>query len=79
MGVCEAGAVPRLVACISFFFSSSCLGCGCTWHQVFRDYEDASYASLRTRISALEAKTAGGPALGSVLEALLKKIYKRSL
>lgn len=47
--------------------------------QVFRDYEDASYASLRTRISALEAKTAGGPALGSVLEALLKKIYKRSL
>ncbi len=55
-------------------------GCtACLPMQVFRDYEDASYASLRAQISALEAKLAGGPALGSVLDALLKKIYKRSL
>ncbi len=46
---------------------------------MFRDYEDASFASLKARIGALEARLVGGPALGAVLDALLKKIYKRSL
>jgi farnesyl diphosphate synthase len=41
--------------------------------QVFRDYEDASYASLRKRISAASASPA------AVYEALLAKIYKRSM
>jgi hypothetical protein len=43
-------------------------------NQVFRDYEDASYASLKARITSLKSSVPG-----AVFDALLSKIYKRSL
>jgi hypothetical protein len=65
--VCLAAVLPRACTAVDD-------ECAAPRLQVFRDYEEASYQSLRKRIDSVSHST---PA--AVFEGLLSKIYKRSM